>query len=300
VPVTFGGSVRPAGVTTLPTTTLVQDGDPTGDAPPGGASAIGAGAVLRELSAQLADALYPPRCFLCGAPERDARGCAAHRLPTRPAGARCGRCAARLPSGVPDGEPCADCRRARRRLPPVLALGDYRTDAGLREALLAFKHGGRRDLAEPLGAALAARLKEALDPRQPPVWLVAVPLHPLRRLERGHDQARLLAHVAARRAGLRSAGLLVRRRATPPQGAPGVASRRANVEGAFGVRRRVAAAARGRSVVLVDDVLTSGATAAAASSALRAAGIEVVAVAVLAVASGRAPRGVEHERWARG
>jgi ComF family protein len=131
---------------------------------------------------------------------------------------------------------------------------------------------------------VAARLAEELaaDPAaravlQPGVLLVPVPLHPRRREERGFNQAELLAAELARRAGVDVAvGALVRRRDTSPQTGLSAAARRSNVAGAFVVRRQSRVA--GRAVVVVDDVMTTGATARACARALREAGVAEVRV----------------------
>ena len=155
---------------------------------------------LGRLGADVVDALYPSRCALCGeasAPSA-AEACARHALPDPgrgPRGARCDRCARALPPALPDGTRCAACRRRPPRFRRVVALGDYRADEALRAWVLALKHGGRRDLAPPLGRALARRLRAAFGGR---ALLVPVPLHPLRRLERGYDQARALARAGGR------------------------------------------------------------------------------------------------------
>jgi ComF family protein len=104
-----------------------------------------------------------------------------------------------------------------------------------------------------------------------PAVLVPVPLHPRRLRERGFNQSELLAHALGRRSGLVVApDALVRRKETPPQTGLTASARRSNVSGAFAVRRRSQVA--GRVVVLVDDVVTTGATARACAAALRAAG----------------------------
>ena len=116
--------------------------------------------------------------------------------------------------------------------------------------------------------------------------LVPVPLHPARRLERGHDQASLLATELELLGVGRFAPLLRRTRHTPAQGAPDAPSRAANVRGAFAVRRP-RGLAQGISVWLVDDVLTTGATVAASALALRRAGAHEVGVLAVARAGDR-------------
>lgn len=168
----------------------------------------------------------------------------------------------------------------------MVSLGDY-SDSRLREWLLAMKHGGRRDLAWPLGRRLAREwlrrgragpVEEAVD------VVVPVPLHPLRRFERGYDQARLLAEAAALGLGLPMRPLLHRTRATPPQGSPGVGSRAANLRGALRVRS--GRKCDGLRALLVDDVVTSGATVGDAARALRSAGLRPIGVLTVARASG--------------
>ena len=237
---------------------------------------------LTRAAAELADALWPRACPLCGAAAPDEVACAAHALPERPRGARCERCAAALPPGLPDGARCAACRRRAPGWSRLVALGDYAAAPALREWILALKHGGRPELARWLAPPLAARAAPWLAATD---VLVPVPLHPLRRLERGYDQAALLARELGERSGLRVAALLHRVRDTSPQGAWGPRSRASNVEGAFAVAlgRRAAP----QRVWLVDDVVTSGATAAACARALRRAGVREVGVLALARAAPR-------------
>ena len=217
----------------------------------------------------------------------DGLGCAEHALRSCAFASepRCRGCARALPAMLPAHSLCAACRRSPRGYQRLLAFGSYRSGTALREWILALKHGGRRELALPLGTLLAERLAESLaetGTRAPAAVLVPVPLHPLRRLERGFDQARLLAEAAAEAARLDYLPALQRRRWTPPQGAPGAVSRSANVRDAFRLVRRQRARLAGRTVFLVDDVVTSGATVAACAAALRVA--EPLEVSVLCLA----------------
>lgn len=239
---------------------------------------------------ELLEALYPERCPLCGtrAP------CGRHALAAEERVPRCELCSRALPPMLPDQDRCAACRRRRPRYHRLLVLGDYRARApgrpALREWVLALKHGGRRDLARPLGALLAARLRAATAAR---VLLVPVPLHPLRRLARGYDQAALLARGAGEVLGAPVRRLLARTRWTPPQGAVGTASRSANVGGAFAPAPGARADLLGVPVWLVDDVVTSGATAEACVRILATLGARRVSVLALA----RADQGLGAQRW---
>jgi ComF family protein len=242
---------------------------------------------------ELADALWPPRCRLCGAHADDGLACEAHQLPRAPPGARCGRCLAPLPAGAPHGQRCAACRRRSPGWSRLVALGDYRAQPALRAWVLAFKHGGRVDLARPLGEALgrAACRAGVLEPAG--ALLVPVPLHPRRLLERGYDQAARLAEELERSTGLAQVRALRRRLDTPVQGAPGARSRSANVRAAFARRGRAARRVRAARVWLVDDVVTSGATVAECARVLR--GLGAVQVGVLALArAARQGRGDPH------
>jgi ComF family protein len=150
-------------------------------------------------------------------------------------------------------------------------------------AITRLKYGPRPDLGPRLGRALAAFASQTIGTR--PDLVVPVPLHPRRLVERGANQAALLAAPVARALGaVYLPGALVRVRDTPRQAARGRAGRLANVEGAF-----VAASPRqldGKTVVLVDDVRTTGATLEACAKALRSAQARHVTTLVLAVALG--------------
>jgi ComF family protein len=152
----------------------------------------------------------------------------------------------------------------------------------VRSALHALKYAGEQRLAVPLGEALAARWRRAGAMGS---LVVPVPVHASRRRERGYDQAELLARVAADRLGLPMNAALERTRATTPQYRLDRQRRAVNVADAFEVRPGAASAVADQTVVLVDDVVTTGATLSASAAALLRAG--AVAVAAVTVARER-------------
>jgi ComF family protein len=251
---------------------------------------------LAETLDDVLDALYPRVCALCGAGIDDGVACDSHRLPSEPVGARCRICAAPLPRALEHAERCAACRLDSPGFARLIAIADYRAQVEVREWLLALKHGGRADLAEPLGRALARRWARCVEPGEiARAVLVPVPLHRVRRFERGYDQALLLARSISRASGAQVVRALARNRATSVQGSAGAVSRAANVHGAFerarwtrGVERSLADAS---CAWLVDDVVTSGSTVRECARVLRRCGAREVAVLAVARAA-RAPNEV--------
>ncbi|MFB7175281.1 ComF family protein [Streptomyces sp. NPDC056254] len=164
-------------------------------------------------------------------------------------------------------------------LPPVQAAAAY--EGAVREVLLAHKERGALPLAGVLGAALAAAVLAGGAGRgRGEVALVPVPSARGQVRARGHDPARRIALAAAgglRRAGVpaRVAPVLALRRAVADQAGLGARQRRENLAGALAVRRDGARLTRGARIVLVDDVVTTGATLAEAARAVRAAGLAV-------------------------
>jgi predicted amidophosphoribosyltransferase len=254
-----------------------------------------AGLVDRLVRDDLADLLLGSSCA----------GCA------RPGRALCRRCGRALdvpavrtaPDPAPDG------------LPPLWTVTTY--DGVARSALLAHKERGRTSLAGPLGAALAASLEAALsqatqsqagqsqagqsqagqsvghsDRRARVPLVVAVPSSKASVRARGHDPLLRIARVAVRI--LRRYGwsvvlcpALMLTRTVADQSGLDAAARRGNLAGAFQVRRRLADRLGGRTVVLVDDVVTTGATLVECADALRRAGAAPAAGAVVAATSRR-------------
>lgn len=211
----------------------------------------------------LLGALLPARCVVCREPARAGRQlCATCEAALPWMGHACAACAMPLPLGH---DPL--CGRCLRRPPPldaVVAAFDY----GFPVDRLLPRFKFHRDLAA--GALLGRALAAATTQRPRPDALVPVPLHRVRLRERGYDQALELAHMLARHHALPlRAELLQRVRATAPQSRLDARARARNLRGAFVVPpgRPVPA-----HVVLVDDVLTTGATLHAAARALRRAG----------------------------
>ena len=168
-------------------------------------------------------------------------------------------------------------------LPPPVELSRGRAVAAfvfegeVREVLHRGKFQGNRAALRELARLAAARLELSHLPR--PDAVVAIPLGPRRRRQRGYNQADVVADVCAAAAGLRSLAGLVRLRETPPQASRGEAARRDNMAGAFGWRGPELG---GAAVWLIDDVLTTGATLEAGAMALRAAGARQVDAVVIA------------------
>jgi len=154
------------------------------------------------------------------------------------------------------------------------SYGEY--EGVLRKLIHLFKY----DRIAPLASALAPMLSRAL-PREAVFDVIApMPLHWFRQWRRGFNQSELLAHVLARRTGIPVVRALRRKRSTPPQAGLTRAERRLNVAGAFEVRKRETV--EGKHVLLIDDVMTTGATASACAAALKRAGARRVSVLTLA------------------
>ncbi|MCA8900873.1 MAG: ComF family protein [Hyphomonas sp.] len=190
----------------------------------------------------------------------------------------CDRCG--TPHGVDAGEGavCAACIARPPRWDRARAAFVY--DPSSRRLVLDLKRSGRRDGLATFGAWMARAGAPLLAEAD---MIVPVPLHYFRLASRGFNQSGWLAQAVAREAGLPVIlDALRRTRRTPTQGGLSARARRRNVAGAFTVRRPAAARISGRRVLLVDDVLTTGATLAACTRALKQAGARQVDVLVLA------------------
>jgi predicted amidophosphoribosyltransferase len=218
----------------------------------------------REAVAALADLLAPPHCTSCGR-AAEAELCVACRFHLEPiARPTCARCGVTV---APSGRPCDDDHRAFAGLAAVRSAWRYRGVGG--RVVRAFKFRSDEAARRLLIAAMLGRIDDLRTDLRRAV-VVGVPRHRRKRRRRGADPGTELADAIGRAIGRPITPVLRRVRETLPQGDPRVMSREANVADAFAVVG--GAAIRDRVVLLVDDVLTSGATARACAQRLLAAG----------------------------
>jgi ComF family protein len=231
-------------------------------------------------TAVAADLLFPRACVACerplgiGHPRALCDACWATLA--MPDGALCDRCGIPVPSPLLT---CAPCATHPPAFDHARSLGLYRSERGqlnpLARAVRALKFRGQLAVARSLGAALATL------PSPPDAVVIPVPLHVGRLRERGYNQAAVLARALARTTGRRLDVRTLRRiQPTPAQTTLDAATRRSNLHGAFATIQPAAS-----TIVLVDDVLTTGATADACARTLRAAG----AARIVVLTIGRTP-----------
>ena len=236
--------------------------------------------------------IYPDRCFLCATPVARLRDCSvcgncwdrAVSLRLKPPW--CPSCGLPFQMPLPDaGHLCGSCSVETPPFSGARSFGYY--SAELSRLVQGFKFERRRNLARPLASLQASAYLETWR-REDFEIIVPVPLHPRRRRERGFNQAALLAAALQELLLLpHSESPLSRVRDTLPQVGLSDAERKHNLRSAFRCERP--ALVRNRRVLLLDDVMTTGATAASAAEALLAAGARSVSVLTLA----RAVPGIE-------
>lgn len=247
---------------------------------------------MNRLVAGLLDLLFPPRraCPLCSSPEGQGEVCPSclakfegYRMD--PACPRCGRYFLQAPEvpGVPPGAGqvlCRDCSRGGRAFRLARAAGPYEGD--LRRAVHLLKYSGKKDLALHL-AGLMFQVAEKNPYYIMTQVVTAVPLSPERMRQRGFNQSDLLAHGLAGRMKAPLLPVLRKVRETVPQTGLNRTGRRENLAGAFGLTHP--AAVRGKTVLLVDDVVTTGSTLDNAAETLIGGG--AATVICIAAAAGR-------------
>jgi ComF family protein len=230
----------------------------------------------------LADLAYPPLCAACGARAEGPTAphlCASCAAAIVPIGADvCRRCGRDLGPGVGERPDCDTCRRLEPRFRRAVASGRY--EGVLRTLVHELKFARQMHVARCLGARVAAVV--AADPEFLEAdLLVPVPLHAARERARRFNQAALIAIHAGKALDRPVAPRAMKRlRPTPTQAKLDRAERLKNLEGAFCVRRPAEVA--GKTVLLVDDVMTTGATGSECARALRDAGARRVYVAAAA------------------
>ncbi len=219
-----------------------------------------ASTIVARWRGHLLDILFPLRCVGC---QRLGESFCAYcrsqiRFVVPPLCAQCGH------PLIATNATCPQCRAYPLHSDQLRAVAYH--EGPLREAIHALKYNRRTELAAPLAALLQQQLQRAPLPID---VITAVPLHPARQRARGYNQAELLARELAARTSLPYIEGLARLRATADQVGLDMAARRTNVLGAFTADP---SAFRGRSILLVDDVCTTGATLDACAVALRAQG----------------------------
>ncbi|WP_137109836.1 ComF family protein [Rhodobacter sp. SY28-1] len=225
--------------------------------------------------------LYPPQCISCAAPVQSDFGLCADCWRDTPfvSGMACDQCGVPLPGPDRDERAiCDDCMTIARPWGRGRSALMYAGNG--RNLVLALKHGDRMDLARPAAAWMTKVARPILTPG---MLVVPVPLHWMRLFRRRYNQAALLSRAVAGLAGLEHCpDAILRKRSTGNQDGKTRDARFANLVGAFTVPTNREARIRDRDILLVDDVMTSGATFAAATEALISAGARSVNVLALA------------------
>ncbi|MEO0829759.1 MAG: ComF family protein [Pseudomonadota bacterium] len=229
---------------------------------------------------KVVEVIYPPQCMLCGDPVAEAGLCGSCWRETPFLTSQgCPLCAAPLiGANVGNEALCDDCLKVPR--PWSMGRAAMKYEGGGRRLVLGLKHGDRTENAALLGRWMASAAADMLE--DDPL-IVPVPVHWRRLVHRRYNQAALLSRAVARAAGLdHCVDLLLRRRATPTQEGRDWDGRFRNVESAISANPLREHLAYERTVVILDDVFTSGATFTACSEACLAAGAEEVRVLALA------------------
>lgn len=226
--------------------------------------------------------VLPPRCICCGSAVASDFGLCPDCWADAGfiMGVSCDACGVPLPGQVGEGDHaiCDDCMHTQH--PWTHGRAAMRYGGSARKMILGLKHGDRLDLVRPLGGWLARSVTDIITPQ---MIVAPVPLHRTRLLKRKYNQAALLGRGVAKAHGLRLVpDLLIRYRATPPQEGRSKEARLENIKNSIRINPRYGNILRNMTVLLVDDVMTSGATFTVCATALREAGASEVRIAALA------------------
>ena len=229
------------------------------------------------------DALYPRRCPVCGeiVTPKGRLICPSCLLRLSPVKSPvCQKCGKEVWSE--EIEYCPDCVKHRRSFARGMALFNYTEEAA--RSMTAVKYKNKREYLDFYGAALAARYEKQIRRMHADV-LVPVPVHPSRKRARGFNQGEVLAVCLEKRLGIPvGSGMLIRDKKTKPQKELSAADRLKNLSGAF----RAGTIPEGiKTVLLVDDIYTTGSTVEACARALRNAGVSRVYFVVICMTGGR-------------
>ena len=242
---------------------------------------------LHWLYRAVLDLLFPPRCLVCRdfGPQVICDTC--RQAVRRIAEPQCHICGLPFDPEAKAGDVCAECRETRPRFAMGRAYGYY--EGALRDAICRLKYDRKPALGPPLGRALAACFAGAGDDGQglpSDIEVICpVPLHAHRLRERGFNQSEVISRHLGQALGVASEPLLVRTRITAPQVGLPYRKREENVRGAFAVSP--GAQVRGRRILVIDDVWTTGATLRECARVLRRAGAAEVFLLAVARAVSR-------------
>lgn len=238
---------------------------------------------LIALSSALDELVFPWSCAICGMEGLGGPFCYSCRRRVlnearQAMGVACPRCALSAGPFADLRGGCAACRDRSLGFDAALALGRYEGD--IQDLCLRLKHERNAWLAPWLSDLFVEARRDALDNLPSDAWIVPVPLHWWRQCRRGYNQAEALAHGLARRLNLPVHRLLRRVAATQQLARKGRTARAKLMRGVF--KSRAGRELIGRTIILVDDVLTTGATCGDAARALKEAGAAWVVVVVIA------------------
>lgn len=240
---------------------------------------------LAECGRAVEALVFPWECTECGDAGSGAPFCPACRQSLLTASSSvCGRCALPMGPFADRSGGCAQCRGHALGFDQAFALGPY--EGPVRNLCLRLKHERNAWLA-PWVVDLLVEARSGLCQQPADACVAAVPLHWRRYWQRGYNQAESLATALSRRLDLRVVRPLRRVVATPKLATLSRTERARIMRDAFRPRRGAEAAVRGRTVLLVDDILTTGATSGAAARALKRAGAARVVIVVIGRAEGR-------------